>query len=79
MESLYFLNVIGNGSDLVRYLEIPSQLHCGKSAGPDEFIFFLYLLAEFFEFSFNPQCKIWWLSGYLDRVFVERVINYLVK
>ena len=30
---------------------------------------FLYFPAKFFEFSFNPWCKIGWLPGHLDRVF----------
>ena len=32
--------------------------------------FFLCFPAEIFDFSFNPQCKIGWPPGHLDRVFL---------
>ena len=34
---------------------------------PVDLIFFIFP-AELFDFSFNPQCKIGWSPGHLDRV-----------
>ena len=65
MESLYFLNIIGNGNDLDKHLESFAYLPGGKSTCPGEFNF----PAELFEFNFNPRCKNRWLPGHLDRVF----------
>ena len=36
---------------------------------PRWFFFNIYR-AEIFEFVYNPRCKVGWLPGYLDRVFV---------
>ena len=56
MESLHILNII--------FASLPVK----KSTGPVN-LFFLYLSAEIFEFSFNPRCKIGCPLGHLDRVF----------
>ena len=69
MEYLYFLNIISNGIDLGKHLESFAKLPGGNSTGPGEFNFFLYFPTKFFEFSFNPRCKIWWAPGHLDRFY----------
>ena len=68
MESLYFLNTIGNGHDLGKY----SRNFCladEKSTGTGEIIFFN--ISPLNSFSFNPLCKIRWPPGQLDKVFVR--------
>ena len=56
MESLNFLNIT--------FPYLPGE----KSSDPRDCFLFLYFPTEIFKFSFDPQCKIGWPTGYLGRV-----------
>ena len=57
MESQNFLNIIGNGSDLGKYLEIFAQLPDGKSTNPGKFNFLYISLLNFLNLVLIPGAK----------------------
>ena len=58
MESQNFLNIIGNGSDLGKYLEIFAQLPGGKSTNPGKFNFLYISLLNFLNLVLIPGAKL---------------------
>ena len=44
---------------------------------PVNLFILLYIPAEIFEFSVNPQCKIAWPPGHLDRVFLFWTTSFM--